>query len=468
MKDYFFSNQKRIQYKLLAGDLLLIVASILLSYSIRIFLDVGKPLSASTLFNRLHYLNVIFFLLHPMFLYIMGLYSPFQRARDFSNLFKMVGSIFLSGLIAAALLFFFPRFLIGRKVLLIHLPLLTVLLFLWRGWILSRNDSGNRNIGMGLIGSGSIISAFMEAAEKDPYSQFDIKCVCINDGEKDSCIRIGDGSLAIHDEVKTLLRQDSIQALAIDARQPLNNEEIQLIYDYRFKENKTVYDLTRLFESITGRVPVTYINQRWFLRNPIFQEAPRQTSLKIKRLFDLGLALFLLLSTSPLMLFAAVCIKLSSRGPVLYVQERVGMNRTPFKCYKFRTMIHNAEAECGPVFSKEKDDRVTLVGKVLRKTRLDELPQLFNILKGELSFVGPRPIRAYFADSFSKKVPFYEMRHNVKPGLTGWAQVHGCYAVPYGLEALEYELFYIQHMSMVLDFHILLKTLRTVFLGMGK
>ncbi|MBW1794357.1 MAG: sugar transferase, partial [Deltaproteobacteria bacterium] len=151
-----------------------------------------------------------------------------------------------------------------------------------------------------------------------------------------------------------------------------------------------------------------------------------------------------------------------------FVQERLGIQRRPFKCVKFRTMVEDAETKSGPIWSTENDARITRVGRLLRKIRLDELPQLWNILKGDMSFVGPRPIREHFALQMAEKVPFYWLRYDVKPGVTGWAQANGSYAVPDGLDAFQYELFYIQNMSLFLDLLTMFKTAQTVFLGKGK
>jgi lipopolysaccharide/colanic/teichoic acid biosynthesis glycosyltransferase len=155
---------------------------------------------------------------------------------------------------------------------------------------------------------------------------------------------------------------------------------------------------------------------------------------------------------------------------VLFKQERLGENLKPFTLMKFRTMVVDAEKECGPVWSSECDPRVTKVGKVLRKTRLDEIPQLINVLKGDMSFVGPRPIRKHFADMLAEKIPYYRMRFLVKPGVTGWAQVKHDYAGSEEgqAEKLEYDLFYIQNQSLLFDLYIFLKTIQTIIFRPGQ
>ncbi len=165
----------------------------------------------------------------------------------------------------------------------------------------------------------------------------------------------------------------------------------------------------------------------------------------------------------------AVLIKLDSRGPVIFSQDRVGKSRKKYRVHKFRSMMDNAEKETGPVWAVDDDARVTRVGRVIRKLRIDELPQLWNVLKGEMSFVGPRPERNHFVKQLEEIIPFYGVRFSVKPGVTGWAQV--CYgygaSVEDAVEKLNYELFYIKNMSIYMDLMIVLKTVKTVLFGKG-
>ena len=189
-----------------------------------------------------------------------------------------------------------------------------------------------------------------------------------------------------------------------------------------------------------------------------------------KRVLDLLCAVGVLVITLPLMLVVAVLIKLDSRGPVLFRQERVGLFGEPFTLYKFRSMREDAEGETGPVWAKEEDDRVTRIGGFLRRTHLDELPQVFNVIKNELSFVGPRPERECFAAKLEAHIPLFRLREYVKPGITGWAQV----SFPYGdsietcYEKLQYDLYYAKHASLAFDLKILLMTVHHVIFQRGR
>jgi exopolysaccharide biosynthesis polyprenyl glycosylphosphotransferase len=187
-------------------------------------------------------------------------------------------------------------------------------------------------------------------------------------------------------------------------------------------------------------------------------------------ILDKCLAMCGILLSWPLMILSALAVRISSKGPVLFKQERLGLNEIPFVLLKFRTMIEDAEKSTGPKWASENDPRITKVGRILRKTRLDELPQLFNVLKGEMSFVGPRPIRRHFADMLSQEISNYGIRFKVKPGITGWAQVKGGYAgTKKGQkEKFEYDLYYILNKSIWLDLLIILKTFKTVLLRKGQ
>lgn len=189
-----------------------------------------------------------------------------------------------------------------------------------------------------------------------------------------------------------------------------------------------------------------------------------------KRLFDIVFSLTILAITAPIMIVAALLVRLTSKGPAIFAQERVGRFGKPYTMYKFRTMVADAEKATGPVWAQENDPRITPLGRWMRKTRIDELPQLFNVLKGEMSFVGPRPERAHFVDQFKKQIPLYTRRLNVRPGITGWAQVKWKYdaSLEDVKEKTKYDLFYVENMSLRMDFKILFNTIMTVITGKGQ
>ncbi|MEG8988772.1 sugar transferase [Ignavibacteria bacterium 4148-Me] len=223
-----------------------------------------------------------------------------------------------------------------------------------------------------------------------------------------------------------------------------------------------------LYDIISGQVKTSQIYGIPLI--DIMPELMPEWEKKLKRLMDIVFSLLLLIVTSPITLLAAIAIKLESEGPVFYKQERMGMNGKIFKIIKFRTMINDAEKHTGPVWSTKDDPRITKVGKFLRKVRLDEIPQAINILKGDMSFVGPRPERPFFVEKLSKEIPLYKRRLKVRPGLTGWAQVKHKYdeSIEDVKIKLRYDLFYIENMSLRLDFKIIIRTIFVVLFGKGQ
>jgi sugar transferase (PEP-CTERM system associated) len=228
-----------------------------------------------------------------------------------------------------------------------------------------------------------------------------------------------------------------------------------------------VYDLATHFEKRLGQIRLDYVNAGWLIFGDGFNQGALRTA--VKRLFDVVFASLLIVLSAPFMLLAALLIKLDSRGPVLYRQERVGLNGTTFMVAKFRSMRTDAERDGKPRWATTGDDRVTRVGRVIRKLRVDELPQLFNVLRGEMSLVGPRPERPYFVDQLTREIPYFAVRHSVKPGVTGWAQVRYQYGatVEDSQEKLQYDLYYVKNHSLFLDLVVLFETVGVVLTGKG-
>jgi len=228
-----------------------------------------------------------------------------------------------------------------------------------------------------------------------------------------------------------------------------------------------VTDLARFFERVHGKVPIESLKVSWL----IYGDGYRQGWLRsvIKRTFDIVVATLLLILTLPIMLATALLIALEDKGQVVYRQQRVGLAGATFTLFKFRSMDPDAEKHAGPSWASVNDARITRVGRLLRRTRIDELPQLLNVLRGEMSFVGPRPERPEFVGMLTEQIPFYAVRHSVKPGITGWAQVRYSYGanVEQAVKKLEYDLYYVKNHTLLLDLLILLETVRVVMLAEG-
>ncbi|MFX0195928.1 MAG: TIGR03013 family XrtA/PEP-CTERM system glycosyltransferase [Candidatus Hodarchaeota archaeon] len=221
------------------------------------------------------------------------------------------------------------------------------------------------------------------------------------------------------------------------------------------------------YEHLTGKLLIERAYPSFF----IFSNGFIKTTYRnlVKTAMDFFLSVFGLILLLPIMALTALAIKLDSSGPVFYQQERMGKNGKIFLLLKFRSMKDNAERETGPVWAAEKDKRVTRVGKIIRKLRLDEIPQMINVLRGEMSFVGPRPERPHFVKHLQDEIPFYQKRHAVKPGITGWAQIEYTYGASTNdaLEKLKYDLYYIKNISLFFDMNIIFQTIRSVLFGRG-
>jgi exopolysaccharide biosynthesis polyprenyl glycosylphosphotransferase len=250
----------------------------------------------------------------------------------------------------------------------------------------------------------------------------------------------------------------------------LEKEDHDLLVDIISKlENKGIglKIVPDLYEILSGQARTSQLYGIPLI--DIMPELMPEWEKKLKRISDVIISLFILTLTLPLNIFVALAIRLDSKGHVLFKQERIGMNSKTFNIYKFRSMYQDAEKHTGPVWSTKDDPRVTRVGKIMRKLRIDEIPQFFNVLKGEMSLVGPRPERKFFVEQLSQQIPYYKRRLKVRPGITGWAQVKHKYdeSIEDVKVKLRYDLFYIENMSLRMDIKILARTILVVLFGKG-
>lgn len=283
-------------------------------------------------------------------------------------------------------------------------------------------------------------------------------------------IPLGRASETQHIPQVNWLRLDSpslpntpIQAIVTDLHSPQLNASWQKFLAQCTLQNLPVYHIRQIEESLTGRVKIQHMYE-----NDLGSLLPSASYMLIKRLLDITLILLSLPLTLPLMLLTALAIYIDNPGSILFTQKRVGQGGRQFTIYKFRSMHHNSEQN-GAQLAQPNDQRITKVGHIIRKTRLDELPQFFNILKGDMSLIGPRPEQQALVHQFEQRIPFYNYRHIVKPGLSGWAQVmHGYASNTQETQIkIEHDFYYIKHFSLSLDILILFKTLKTILTGFG-
>jgi sugar transferase (PEP-CTERM system associated) len=368
--------------------------------------------------------------------------------------------------VLAAIYFWFPDLIIGRGVFMLAAIFVIILVLGWRVAF----EWANRHVAPRerLLLVGTSDGAIRLARELYERQNLGVEIVGFIDPDP---TRVGlpvlnPGVVGTIEDIPTVARALSVDRVVVslvDARGKLPMDKL-----LEMRLDGVAFDhLASVYEEYTGKIAVENLRPSWL----IFSEGFRKGRLlqTAKRLIDVGCAGVGLVLAAPIILLVAVAVRLTSAGPIFYHQRRVGQHGLVFTVHKFRSMRVDAEHATGAVWAKEGDDRVTPIGRFIRKTRLDELPQLWNVLRGEMSLVGPRPERPEFIAQLTGQIPFYGQRHIVKPGLTGWAQVSHMYgdSVEGALEKLQYDLFYIKNLSVSLDLFILFKTVKIVLLRRG-
>jgi lipopolysaccharide/colanic/teichoic acid biosynthesis glycosyltransferase len=412
-------------------DIFLLYFSLFITLTIRDF-----SLPSIKLWNLHVFPFLIINLLWLLIFYIAGFYDT--EKKPFINLSDVFRAVVIGGIIAILLFYLIPFLGITPKTNLI-IDVFIASVFIW-GW---RSLFGN----------------LLTKAKKNKVLFLD------EPKEKDNLIDyINNRPQLAYEVIKDIASADII-VISEEVKQ--NPELVQSLYQMLLS-GKTVVDFDKFYESLTGKIPVSSIDEAWFLENLV--EINNQTFEKVKRVFDIILSLFFFIPLIILYPFVALAIKLESRGPVFYRQKRIGKNGKIFDLVKFRSMFFNSDSEkSGWEKPSEKNIHVTPFGNLIRKTRIDELPQFWNIIKGNLSFTGPRPERPEFVKELVKKIPYYSIRHIIKPGLTGWAQINfGDASAKDASEKLQYDLYYIKNRSPLLDTVIFLKTIMVVVQTSGK
>ncbi len=353
----------------------------------------------------------------------------------------------------------FPRFLPGQWSFLTGLIILTITLFLWRsayGWIVRQSYFRER---VYVLGTGDRALRLLNGLKQ--RSGMGIEVVGWTGNVEGELTRETVGAHLV-----ALVQQRKAHRVIVAMTDRRNTLPVEELLSLRLAGVK-VEEATSWLEKITGRIEVEHLYPSWL----IFAEGFRFSwfSRIIRRILNFLAALVGLVVALPLLPLVALAVKLSSPGPVFYHQKRVGRGGKIFYCHKFRTMRQDAEADTGATWASDNDPRITRVGRFLRASRLDEIPQLWCVFKGDMHFVGPRPERPEFVEWLSKEIPYYGVRHTVRPGITGWAQVQYKYGntLEDAREKLQHDLFYIKNASVGLDFWIVFQTVKIVLLGRG-
>jgi len=466
MLAYLTNPIKRKQYILLLGDIFIVFFILWMSYCFNFFWDNLKLIS----FTKSNPSSLYFLPIYLIFFYIFQLYQ-IEHQSILQRLFYSTLAVLSTTMMFLILFYIAPQYRLKWNILFANIFFKIIGLIAWRQLFFKNILSVRRSKKLLFIGSNCSYETFAGALTKYPVKKYEI-VGAVTDKEILADYQ-SDGELGIQFisadiDIERFVRGQNIDAIVLSLDCKLPNNLLEQIINLKLSGLK-VYDMPNFYSSLVGKVPAFSINSDWVLHhlNALYRS---KSSKCVKKIFDLIAAILGLLISCPLFVAIAIAIKLDSKGSVFFKQERLGLDKKPFTVIKFRTMVEDAEAQTGPKWAEEYDPRVTRVGKFLRKSRLDELPQLVNILIGKMSLVGFRPIRKHFADDLDKDIPFYSLRFTIKPGLTGWPQVQYDYAGSKEgqLEKLQYELFYIQEASIFLDIYIILKTPHTILFGRGQ
>jgi sugar transferase (PEP-CTERM system associated) len=399
-------------------------------------------------------------------LYYADIYDLRSIGSRTEVMLRVMQALGVAALLLAALFYVVPAARLESGIVETSLLAIVLLILLWRilvEWLNRAYGAGERIL---LVGSGESVLALTRELQHRKDLPLTVIGAIPEESEEIqpelTSLKVL-GTLDNLGDVITQVRPDRVVIALKERRQQL---PIDALLHHRMR-GVLIEEASTLYQKITGKVPVESIHPSALIFTDGFQQSAIRKVLG--RIVGFAWAVFLLIVLGPLILLLGLIIRLDSRGPALYRQTRVGRNGKPFEVLKFRSMKVDAEQTSGPVWAQEGDPRITRVGRVIRKLRLDEFPQLINVLQGDMAFVGPRPERPHFVERLKREIPFYDLRHSLRPGITGWAQVslHYGATVEESQEKLEYDLFYIKNVSFSFDALILFQTIKIVLFGRG-
>jgi sugar transferase (PEP-CTERM system associated) len=440
---------------LIAGEALLVWVSFLLGTVLRFREDSYLVLNFEYGYHKILLLTVCVVL----FSHWLDLYDPVHLNAREQLYFRLPLVPGLIALILAAVGRLFPGFLLGNQALLLGLIILTLAMFGWRtayAWLVLQPLFRER---VYVLGMGERAQRLVNGLRARP--ELGIEVAGWSGNLEGAVTR---DSVASH--LTTLIREQNIHRVIVAMPDRRGKIPVNRLLQLRLGGLK-IEEATSWLEKMSGKIEVEQLYPSWLLFSGGFRFSASFRVLR--RILSFSASALLLLVVLPLIPFVILLIKLDSPGPVLYRQKRVGRGGVTFYCEKFRSMRANAEADTGATWAADDDPRITRIGKFLRASRLDEIPQLWNVMKGEMGFVGPRPERPEFVDWLTREIPYYAVRHAVPPGITGWAQIRHKYGntLEDAREKLQYDLYYIKNMSLGLDLLIMFQTIKTVLLGRG-
>ncbi len=450
---------------LIVADAAIIYGGVILAMYLRLGLDGSEnELGARNGWVKIGLATAVCLLI----LYFYDLYDYIVMTNRRELLLRLVQALGIAWALLALMFYFVPPLLIGRGVSVISVPIVLGLLLGWRIFIHSL--TGHPEIGEKIlvVGTGQTALDTAEAVWERRDAGYRIVGFVSENGAKPR-EKLGRSEiLGKAHELEDVIRAEKIDRVVIAVRERRGAFPTEALLKMSLAGEVSIEECTSFFERITGKVHVDMLRPSWLIFAGRRRDSPIKTVFReaVHRLLALAGLLFSL----PVAVLTAVAIKLDSRGPIFYKQERMGTSGKVFNVIKFRSMKIDAEADGKPIWAASNDDRTTRVGKIIRKLRVDEIPQFWNILKGEMNFVGPRPERPHFVKQLAKEIPYYEHRHLVAPGLTGWAQIKYPYgaSVSDAIQKLQYDLYYIKNQSLTLDLVIVFETVKTVLFGKGR
>ncbi|RAJ17007.1 sugar transferase [Olleya aquimaris] len=441
-------------------------------------LFVGISLFVVSTFFEFDYFRVYdqhwaWFIVLALYISVFGTVLELYDLQKSSRLETVLGTVLLTTSVTVLFYlltpFFTPSLPENRLQILYFYLAILFGLYTWRWAYITFISSPRFFKKVLLVGETSNIKSIVDAfANADPNYKIIGFINC--ETEKNDAIKFNGLKEYEPSAMHQIIKEESISEVVVAS---YNSENITpSIYSdliTLLEKGFPIKEYTQVYEDITYRVPVQFVGKDFYKYFPFSRNNKNKLYLTYRRLFDVILSVVGIIIGALLLPIVLIGNLVGNRGPLIYTQDRVGINGVPFKIYKYRTMVKNAETE-GAVWASKNDSRITAFGKFLRVTRLDEFPQFINILKGDMSLIGPRPERPYFVEELSQVIPFYETRHIVKPGLTGWAQVKARYgsSIDDSLLKLQYDLYYIKHRSFLLDINIIVKTLSTVIFFRGQ
>ncbi len=399
-------------------------------------------------------------------LYYWDFYDPYLDTSEWELTSRLLGAASTSCLLLAGLTYRYPSLSPGPGVPVLGMVLTVAALLTWRLTLITARRREGFTERVVILGTGQVARLIAVELLKRPRLGLRVLGFIDDDPALQGKSIVNPRVIGTSADLPALVEREGIGRVIVALAERRGQLPIDSLL--RLKVGGTrVHEAAALYETVTGKILVEGLRPSWIVFSDGFQ--PSRVTRVCKRAADLVLAAVGSILAAPLMGLVALLIRLESPGPILFRQERVGERERLFVLHKFRSMRCDAEAATGPVWASENDPRITRVGHWIRKLRLDELPQLWNVLRGEMSFAGPRPERPWFVEMLKAKIPFYSERHAVKPGITGWAQIRHAYgnSVEDAMEKLQYDLFYIKHMSVAFDISVLLQTVKVVLLGRG-